>query len=55
MPGMFVKTCTWLACEVIKAGTCAIAAFDQEKMDQLLDIDGNDEFVFYMAPVGKIS
>jgi len=45
----------YLACEVIEAGTCAIAAFDQEKMDQLLGIDGNDEFVFYMAPVGKIS
>lgn len=45
----------YLACEAIDSGTCAIAAFDQEKMDQLLNVDGNDEFVIYLAPVGKIS
>lgn len=45
----------YLACEAIGFGTCAIAAFDQEKMDQLLNVDGEDEFVIYLAPVGKIS
>lgn len=45
----------YLACEAIDSGTCAIAAFDQEKMDQLINIDGKDEFVIYLAPVGKIS
>jgi len=39
----------------IGAGTCAVGAYDQLKMNQLLDVDGEDEFVIYMAPVGKIS
>jgi len=43
----------YLACEAIDAGTCAIAAFHQEKMDQLIGVDGEDEFVIYLAPVGK--
>lgn len=44
----------YLACEAIQAGTCAIAAYDQEAMDQLLRIDGKDEFTIYLASVGKI-
>ncbi len=44
----------YLACEAISAGTCAIAAYDQEALDRLLRIDGKDEFVIYLAPVGKI-
>ena len=44
----------YLACEAIGAGTCAIAAYDQEAMDQLLRINGKDEFAIYLAPVGKI-
>ena len=43
----------YLACEAIGSGTCAIAAFDQERMDQLVNVDGRDEFVIYLAPVGK--
>jgi SagB-type dehydrogenase family enzyme len=43
----------YLACEAIDAGTCAIAAYDQEAMDQLLKIDGKDEFTIYLASVGK--
>lgn len=43
----------YLACESIKAGTCAIAAYDQETMDQLLQIDGENQFTVYLAPVGK--
>ena len=43
----------YLACEAISAGTCAVAAYDQELMDQLLNIDGKDEFVIYLAAVGK--
>ncbi len=45
----------YLACEAIGAGTCAVAAYDQELMDQLLRVDGKDEFVIYLAPVGKIA
>lgn len=43
----------YLACEAIEAGTCAIAAYDQEAMDDLLQIDGTDHFTLYLAPVGK--
>jgi SagB-type dehydrogenase family enzyme len=44
----------YLACEAIAAGTCAVAAYDQELLDKLLNIDGIDEFAVYLAPVGKI-
>ena len=44
----------YLACEAIGAGTCAIAAYDQELMDTLVGVDGEDEFVIYLAPVGKV-
>jgi len=45
----------YLACEAIGAGTCAVAAYDQEAMDRLIGIDGTDEFVIYLAPVGKVA
>ena len=44
----------YLACEAIGAGTCAIAAYRQDLMDELLGVDGDDEFTIYIAPVGKI-
>lgn len=44
----------YLACEAIGAGTCAVATYDQELIDRLLNIDGTDEFAVYLAPVGKI-
>jgi SagB-type dehydrogenase family enzyme len=44
----------YLACEAIGAGTCAIAAYDQEAMDALLRLDGGEEFTIYMAPVGVV-
>ncbi|MDG6224868.1 MAG: SagB/ThcOx family dehydrogenase [Candidatus Thermoplasmatota archaeon] len=44
----------YLACEGIGCGTCAIAAYDQEYMDLLLGIDGDEEFTIYIAPVGKV-
>ena len=44
----------YLACEGIGAGTCAIAAYDQDGCDRLLGIDGEDEFTLYIAPVGKL-
>ncbi|WFF71748.1 SagB/ThcOx family dehydrogenase [Proteiniclasticum sp. QWL-01] len=43
----------YLACEAIGYGTCAIAAYDQKASDQLLGVDGKDEFTVYLAPVGK--
>ncbi len=44
----------YLAVEAIDAGACAIAAYHQELMDDLLRVDGTDEFTVYMAAVGKI-
>lgn len=44
----------YLACTVINAGTCAIAAYHQQMMDSLLRVDGTDEFVVYLAPVGRV-
>ena len=44
----------YLACEAIGAGTCAVAAYHQQLMDRLVQVDGRDEFVIYLAPVGKI-
>ena len=45
----------YLASEAISAGTCAIAAYFQDKMDELVGLDGREEFVIYAAPVGKIA
>jgi SagB-type dehydrogenase family enzyme len=44
----------YLAATAIGAGTCAIGAYYQNFMDELLGVDGKDEFVVYIAPVGKI-
>ena len=43
----------YIACEAIHAGTCAVAAYNQELMDRLLGVDGVEEFTLYLAPVGK--
>jgi SagB-type dehydrogenase family enzyme len=44
----------YLAVAAIGAGTCAVAAYHQDMMDELLGVDGQDEFTLYLAPVGKI-
>jgi len=44
----------YLACAAINAGTCAVAAYHQQLMDDLLGVDGENEFTLYLAPVGKI-
>ena len=44
----------YLAVEAVGAGTCAIAAYNQQEMDHLLRVDGEDEFAVYVAPVGKV-
>lgn len=43
----------YLAAEGIDAGACAIASYDQEKADAIFDLDGTDEFIGYIIPVGK--
>ena len=44
----------YLACEAIGCGTCAIGAYDQDKCDKLLGVDGLDELTVYAAPIGKV-
>ena len=44
----------YLACESIMCGTCAIGAYNQKELDNFLNLDGEDEFVVYMAPVGRV-
>ena len=44
----------YLASESIGCGTCGIGAYDQSSVDDFLGLDGSDEFVVYLAPVGRI-
>ena len=43
----------YLAAEATGCVTCAVAAYDQKAADRLLGLDGEEEFVIYMAPVGR--
>ncbi len=43
----------YLAAENISAGVCAIAAFHDDIFNKLLYLDGEDQFVIYLASVGK--
>jgi SagB-type dehydrogenase family enzyme len=45
----------YLACESIGAGTCATVAYQQEPLDDLIGVDGEEEFALYLAPVGKVA
>ena len=42
-----------LAAEVIDSGVCAICAYNQNKADGVLNLDGEEQFVIYCATVGK--
>lgn len=44
----------YIASASVGSGTCAVAAYDQEKADRLVGADGQEEFVIYMAPLGKV-
>lgn len=44
----------YLAAESISCGTCAIAAYNQRLIDEFVKVDGTDEFVVYIAPVGHL-
>jgi SagB-type dehydrogenase family enzyme len=44
----------YLAAESIGCGTCGVAAYQQNELDAFLGLDGKDEFVIYLAPVGKV-
>lgn len=42
-----------LGAEQIGGGICPIAAFDDELLNQTLGLDGEEQFVIYLATVGK--
>jgi SagB-type dehydrogenase family enzyme len=44
----------YLVAEQLGLGTCAIAAYDDDMVNNLMKLDGKDYFVVYMAPFGKI-
>ncbi len=43
----------YLAAEAIGCGCCAIGAFDDDAMNEILGLDGKRQFVIYMGAVGK--
>lgn len=43
----------YLAAEAVHCGTCAIGGFLDDKVNELLNLDGQEQFVIYMASVGK--
>ena len=42
-----------LAAESIAAGVCAVGAFNDDDLNDLLDLDGTTRFAVYLAGVGK--
>jgi SagB-type dehydrogenase family enzyme len=44
----------YLACESLGIGTCALGSYNQAMMDELLGVDGKDEFTIYVGTVGQI-
>ncbi|MNP59041.1 Nitroreductase family protein [compost metagenome] len=43
----------YLASESIDAGACAIGIYDQTLIDEVLGLDGEEEFVLFLGAVGK--
>jgi len=44
----------YLACEALGLGCCAVAAFDDDAVNEIIGVDGKGEFVVYLATVGCI-
>ena len=44
----------YLGAAPLECGVCAIAAFDDEKLNSLLGVDGENQFAVYSAVVGKL-
>ncbi|WPC42858.1 SagB/ThcOx family dehydrogenase [Clostridium sp. JS66] len=43
----------YIAAESVECGTCAIGIYDQNLIDQMLNLDGENEFIVYMAAIGN--
>ena len=44
----------YLACSGLGLGTCGVAAISHEHCCKTFELDGNDEFIVYAAPVGTV-
>jgi SagB-type dehydrogenase family enzyme len=44
----------YLACEALGVGACAIGAYRQAEMDDLIGVDGQEVFSIYLATVGRV-
>lgn len=44
----------YLAAQAVECGVCAVGAFYDTRMNPILDIDGEKQFLVYLAAVGKI-
>lgn len=44
----------YLAAQTVGSGVCAIAAFDDDALNDLLGLDGDEQFAVYLATVGKV-
>ena len=43
----------YLAAEAVNCGVCAIAAYDDEVINPLLGLDGEEQFVIYLGSLGR--
>lgn len=43
----------YLCAEAIDSGVCAIAAFDDDKLNEALGLDGVEQFGIYVGVLGK--
>lgn len=43
----------YLACEALGLGTTSILTYQQEALDRLVGLDGKEELIIYLAPVGR--
>ena len=43
----------YLAAETLDCGVCAIAAYDDDRLNQALGLDGDSQWVIYVASLGK--
>ncbi len=48
-----VNQSLYLACEAVNLGTVAIGYYEQNKLDALLGLNTDEEFVVLVAPVGR--
>ncbi len=44
----------YLAVQNINCGVCGVAAFNDEEVNQIIGLDGETQFVIYLATVGKV-